>query len=140
MLALGAGPVGPPFWSSNENHIRASLVGTSSGLTPFLGLAPASNRNIAMSLRIEGPSEYVDGEPPLTKATLNRTMLNNLATACAALALALAMVPATAQETGRTRVGHAHLQHIARCRHDCRGTAATELHLRIGERQGARSL
>src|SRR5437879_7662482 len=41
----------------------------------------------------------------MNKATLNRTMLNNLATACAALALAIAMVPATAQETGRTRVG-----------------------------------
>jgi hypothetical protein len=36
----------------------------------------------------------------MTKATLN-----NLATACATLALAFAMVPATAQETGRTRVG-----------------------------------
>jgi hypothetical protein len=58
-----------------------------------------------MSLRIEGSSEYVDGEPPMTKATLNRAMLNNLATACAALALALAVVPATAQEAGRTRVG-----------------------------------
>jgi hypothetical protein len=41
----------------------------------------------------------------MNKATLNRTMLNNLATACAALTLALAMVPATAQEAGRTRVG-----------------------------------
>jgi hypothetical protein len=72
---------------------------------PFLGLTPASNGNIAMSVRIEGPSEYVDGEPPMTKATLNRAMLNNLATACAAVALATAMVPAMAQETGRTRVG-----------------------------------
>jgi hypothetical protein len=35
---------------------------------------------------------------------MNRTTLNSLAT-CAALALALAMVPATAQEAGRTRVG-----------------------------------
>jgi hypothetical protein len=35
----------------------------------------------------------------MNKAMLNRT------TACAALALALALVPATAQETGRTRVG-----------------------------------
>ncbi|WP_029584366.1 DUF992 domain-containing protein [Bradyrhizobium sp. URHD0069] len=41
----------------------------------------------------------------MNKATLNRTKLNSLATACAALALALAMVPATAQEAGRTRVG-----------------------------------
>lgn len=41
----------------------------------------------------------------MIKATLNRTTLNNLATACAALALALALVPATAQEVGRTRVG-----------------------------------
>jgi hypothetical protein len=41
----------------------------------------------------------------MNKATLSRTKLNSLATACAALALALAMVPATAQEAGRTRVG-----------------------------------
>ncbi|XIA66344.1 DUF992 domain-containing protein [Bradyrhizobium sp. TZ2] len=41
----------------------------------------------------------------MNKATLNGTMLNNLATACAALALTLAVVPATAQEAGRTRVG-----------------------------------
>jgi hypothetical protein len=41
----------------------------------------------------------------MNKATLNRTTLNSLATACAALALALAMVPATAQEARRTRVG-----------------------------------
>ena len=41
----------------------------------------------------------------MNKATLNRTTLNNLATACAALALALAMVPATAQEARRTMVG-----------------------------------
>src|SRR5438309_9871526 len=41
----------------------------------------------------------------MNKATLNRTMLNNLATACAALALAIAMVPAAAQEAGRTRIG-----------------------------------
>ena len=41
----------------------------------------------------------------MNKATLNRTTLNSLATACAALALALAMVPATAQQDGRTRVG-----------------------------------
>jgi hypothetical protein len=40
----------------------------------------------------------------MNKATLNRTTLNSLAT-CAALALALATVPATAQEAGRTRVG-----------------------------------
>jgi hypothetical protein len=66
---------------------------------------PASNGNLAMPVRIEGPSEYVDGEPPMTKTTLNRTMLNSLATACAALALTLATVPATAQEAGRTRVG-----------------------------------
>ena len=41
----------------------------------------------------------------MTKATLKRAMLNNLATACAALALAIATVPATAQGAGRTRVG-----------------------------------
>ncbi|MEH2515841.1 hypothetical protein V1279_001414 [Bradyrhizobium sp. AZCC 1610] len=41
----------------------------------------------------------------MTKATLNRAMLNSLATGCAALALTLTMVPATAQEAGRTRVG-----------------------------------
>jgi Protein of unknown function (DUF992) len=41
----------------------------------------------------------------MIKATLNRPALNALATACAALALALATVPATAQQTGRTRVG-----------------------------------
>jgi hypothetical protein len=41
----------------------------------------------------------------MNKATLNRTTLNSLATAFAALALALATVPATAQEAGRTRVG-----------------------------------
>src|SRR5260370_5348943 len=41
----------------------------------------------------------------MNKASLNRTTLNSLATSCAALALALAMVPATAQEAGRTRVG-----------------------------------
>jgi len=36
---------------------------------------------------------------------MNKITLNSLATACTALALALAMVPATAQEAGRTRVG-----------------------------------
>jgi hypothetical protein len=41
----------------------------------------------------------------MIKATRNRTTLNSLATACAALALALATVPATAQEAGRTKVG-----------------------------------
>jgi Protein of unknown function (DUF992) len=41
----------------------------------------------------------------MIKATLNRTPLNTLATACAALALAFAMVPAVAQEAGRTRIG-----------------------------------
>ena len=41
----------------------------------------------------------------MNKATLNRTTLNSFATACAALALALATVPATAQEAGRTRAG-----------------------------------
>ena len=41
----------------------------------------------------------------MNKATLNRTMLNNLAAACAALALALAVVPAMAQQAGRPRVG-----------------------------------
>jgi hypothetical protein len=41
----------------------------------------------------------------LNKITLNRTTLNSLAAACAALTLALAMVPATAQEARRTRVG-----------------------------------
>lgn len=40
----------------------------------------------------------------MNKATLNRTMLNRFATACT-LALALGIVPATAQEAGRTRVG-----------------------------------
>ena len=39
----------------------------------------------------------------MTKTTLNRTTLNSLATTCAALALAIAMAPATAQD--RTRVG-----------------------------------
>src|SRR5260370_24144477 len=58
-----------------------------------------------MSVRVEEPSECVDGGPPMNKATLKRTTLNSLATACAALALALAMVPATAQEARRTRVG-----------------------------------
>ena len=41
----------------------------------------------------------------MNKATLNRTMLNALATGCAALTLALATVPAAAQQDGRTRVG-----------------------------------
>jgi Protein of unknown function (DUF992) len=41
----------------------------------------------------------------MNKATLNRKTLNSLANSCAALALALAMVPAAAQEAGRTRVG-----------------------------------
>ncbi|MBR1132774.1 DUF992 domain-containing protein [Bradyrhizobium iriomotense] len=41
----------------------------------------------------------------MIRATLNGTKLSNLATACAALALALATVPATAQEAGRPRVG-----------------------------------
>jgi Protein of unknown function (DUF992) len=41
----------------------------------------------------------------MNKTTLSRTTLNSLATACAAVALALAMVPATAQQAGRTRVG-----------------------------------
>jgi Protein of unknown function (DUF992) len=36
---------------------------------------------------------------------MNKATLNSLATAFAALALALATVPATAQEAGRTRVG-----------------------------------
>jgi hypothetical protein len=36
---------------------------------------------------------------------MNKATLNSLATACAALTLALATVPATAQEAGRTRVG-----------------------------------
>src|SRR5437764_598898 len=39
----------------------------------------------------------------MNKATLNRTTLNCLATTCAALALAIGMAPATAQD--RTRVG-----------------------------------
>jgi Protein of unknown function (DUF992) len=41
----------------------------------------------------------------MIRATLNGTRLSNLATACAALALALVMVPAMAQEAGRPRVG-----------------------------------
>jgi Protein of unknown function (DUF992) len=41
----------------------------------------------------------------MIKATRNSTTLNSLSTACAALALALAAVPATAQEAGRTQVG-----------------------------------
>ncbi|MFG3593510.1 DUF992 domain-containing protein [Bradyrhizobium sp. RDI18] len=41
----------------------------------------------------------------MNKATLNRTTLNSLATTCVALGLALAAAPATAQDTGRTRVG-----------------------------------
>jgi hypothetical protein len=40
----------------------------------------------------------------MNKATLNRTTLG-LATGCAILTLALTMVPATAQQDGRTRVG-----------------------------------
>src|SRR5260370_22273995 len=43
--------------------------------------------------------------PSMNKATLNRTTPNRLATACAALALAVAMVPAMAQQAGRPRVG-----------------------------------
>ena len=41
----------------------------------------------------------------MTEATRGRTMLNILPAGCAALALALAVVPATAQEAGRTKVG-----------------------------------
>src|SRR5260370_21612892 len=41
----------------------------------------------------------------MNKASLNRTTLNSVATICTAVALALAMVPSTAQEAGRTRVG-----------------------------------
>ncbi|MCK1638835.1 DUF992 domain-containing protein [Bradyrhizobium sp. 157] len=41
----------------------------------------------------------------MNKATLNRIILNSLATICVALPLALAAAPATAQDTGRTRVG-----------------------------------
>jgi hypothetical protein len=41
----------------------------------------------------------------MINATRNRITLNSLATACAALALVLAMAPATAQEAGRPRVG-----------------------------------
>jgi hypothetical protein len=41
----------------------------------------------------------------MNNTTINRTTLNSLATTCAALALALTMAPATAQDTGRTRVG-----------------------------------
>jgi uncharacterized protein DUF992 len=41
----------------------------------------------------------------MNKPMLNRTKLTSLATACSAVALALAMVPATAQQAGRTRVG-----------------------------------
>jgi hypothetical protein len=33
-------------------------------LTPFMAFARASNRNLAMSVRIEGPSEYFDGGRP----------------------------------------------------------------------------
>ncbi|MCA6110393.1 DUF992 domain-containing protein [Bradyrhizobium cenepequi] len=40
----------------------------------------------------------------MNKAPLNRTTLNRLATACT-VALALGIVPATAQEAGRARVG-----------------------------------
>jgi hypothetical protein len=36
---------------------------------------------------------------------MNKATLNSFATGCAAVALALATVPATAQEAGRTRVG-----------------------------------
>lgn len=36
---------------------------------------------------------------------MNKATLNSFATTCAAVALALAMVPSTAQEAGRTRVG-----------------------------------
>jgi uncharacterized protein DUF992 len=41
----------------------------------------------------------------MNKATLEKIRLNSLATACAALGLALAIVPAAAQETKRTMVG-----------------------------------
>jgi hypothetical protein len=41
----------------------------------------------------------------MNKATMNRTALSSLATVCVALGLALAVAPATAQDTGRTRVG-----------------------------------
>jgi hypothetical protein len=41
----------------------------------------------------------------MTEATRGRTTLNILPAGCAALALALAVVPATAQEAGRTKVG-----------------------------------
>ena len=83
-----------------------------------------------MSVRVEGPSECIDGGPPMNKAPLN-----SFATAFAALAPALATVPATAQGT---RVGT--LTCSISPGVDCRGTAATGLHLCIGERQGARGL
>ncbi|MBR0830145.1 DUF992 domain-containing protein [Bradyrhizobium manausense] len=41
----------------------------------------------------------------MIRVTPDGMKLSNLATACAALALALASVPATAQEAGRPRVG-----------------------------------
>lgn len=41
----------------------------------------------------------------MIRTRLNETRLTKLATACAALALVLAVVPATAQEAGRSRVG-----------------------------------
>src|ERR1700755_1267683 len=41
----------------------------------------------------------------MTEVTRGRTALNILPAGCATLALALAVVPATAQEAGRTKVG-----------------------------------
>lgn len=58
-----------------------------------------------MSVRVKGDHQNASTEePPMNNATLSRTTLNGLATGCA-FALALAMIPATAQEAGRTRVG-----------------------------------
>ena len=66
---------------------------------------------------------------------MKKATLTSLTTACAALAIALAVVPATAQGT---RVGT--LTCSISPGVDCRGTAATGLHLCIGERQGARGV
>jgi hypothetical protein len=104
-------------------------------LSPSLGFACARNRNIATSVRVEGTSECVDGGRPSMKS--NADQFNNRMRRPGAR-------PHRGSSHGsgsRANKGrHAHLQHFAGGRHDCRGTAATELHLCIGKRQGARGV